>query len=129
MIICGVNAFHGDASAAAFVDGQLRSAIEEERFNRIKHWAGLPVLAVRACLDGDQPDHIALSRDPRANFPSKLRRLITQPGNWSRLLSRAGNNVQVIRASDSLRAAGIGGAKTKFHFVEHHRAHLASAFY
>src|SRR6185312_28685 len=129
MIICGINAFHGDASAAVFIDGRLSAAVEEERFNRIKHWAGLPIGAGKACLDGEQPDHNAISRNPRANFSSKLRRVITQPGNWNRLLTRAGNNVQTIRASDTLRAAGIGTPKTKFHFVEHHRAHLASAFF
>jgi len=129
MNICGINAFHGDASSAMFVRGELRSAVEEERFNRIKHWAGLPILAVKACLEGEQPDHIAISRDPQKNFYSKLKRVATRPGEWSRLLSRAGNSVRIIRASDGLRAAGIGGSKTKFHFVEHHRAHLASAFF
>ena len=47
MNILGINAFHGDASAALLSDGQLVVAIEEERFNRIKHWAGLPLAAAR----------------------------------------------------------------------------------
>ena len=42
MNIIGINAFHGDAAAALVVDGQLVAAVEEERFNRIKHWAGFP---------------------------------------------------------------------------------------
>src|SRR2546421_522853 len=45
MNILGLNAFHGDASAALLSDGQLVAAVEEERLNRIKHWAGFPVLA------------------------------------------------------------------------------------
>ena len=57
--VLGLNAFHGDASAALLTNGELTLAIEEERFNRIKHWAGLPVLAAQYCLNGDQPDHIA----------------------------------------------------------------------
>ena len=52
MKILGLNAFHGDASAAVFRDGQLATALEEERLNRVKHWAGLPLLAAKACLDG-----------------------------------------------------------------------------
>ena len=52
MKILGLNAFHGDASAALLRDGQLVAALEEERLNRIKHWAGLPLLAAKACLDG-----------------------------------------------------------------------------
>jgi carbamoyltransferase len=129
MNICGINAFHGDASSAAFSRGQLLSAVEEERFNRIKHWAGLPILATKACLNGEQPDHIAISRNPKANFGSKLRRVATRPGDWSRLLSRAGNSVRISRVADELSSAGIGAKKTQLHFVEHHRAHLASAFF
>jgi carbamoyltransferase len=129
MKILGLNAFHGDASAALLRDGQLTAAIEEERFNRIKHWAGLPVLSAKVCLNGGQPEHVAISRDPKANFARKLLRASTRPGDWTRLLSRAHNTIQVGRVSENLRAAGIGTAKTQFHFVEHHRAHLASAFF
>ena len=50
MRILGLNAFHGDASAALLVDGKLVCAVEEERLNRIKHCAGFPTLAVRECL-------------------------------------------------------------------------------
>jgi len=72
--ILGINAFHGDASAALLRDGQLVAAVEEERLNRIKHWAGLPLLAAKACLQGVQPDHIAISRDPKAHLWDKLLR-------------------------------------------------------
>ncbi len=54
MNILGLNAFHGDASAALLVDGQLAFAIEEERLNRIKHWAGFPALC-RARLPCSTP--------------------------------------------------------------------------
>ncbi len=47
MPILGINAYHGDSSAALFADGALQAAVEEERFNRIKHWAGLPSLAIQ----------------------------------------------------------------------------------
>jgi carbamoyltransferase len=129
MITLGLNAFHGDSSSALFHNGQLTAAIEEERFNRIKHWAGLPVLSVEACLNGEQPDHIAVSRDPRANLCAKIMRAASRPGHWSRLASRAGNSIQIGRIAEQLRANGIGTEKTKTHFVEHHRAHLASAFF
>ena len=64
MTILGLNAYHGDSSAAV-VSGLLISAVEEERFNRLKHWAGLPVLAAQSCLNGEIPDHVAVSRDPK----------------------------------------------------------------
>jgi len=46
MIILGLNAYHGDSSACIVIDGKLIAAVEEERFTRMKHWAGLPVMAV-----------------------------------------------------------------------------------
>ena len=42
MIILGINAYHADSSAAIFRDGVLIAATEEERFRRVKHWAGFP---------------------------------------------------------------------------------------
>jgi carbamoyltransferase len=130
MTILGLNAFHGDSSAAVFDGDRLVAAVEEERFNRIKHWAGLPVLAAKACLGDLVPDHIAISRDPRAHLADKLWRVATRPADWGKTVSRAKNSVQVSRVAEQLASAGIqvkGG--NKVHFVEHHRAHLASAFF
>src|ERR1700730_16135068 len=130
MNILGLNAFHGDASAALLQDGQLVLALEEERLNRIKHWAGLPMLAAKACLDGAQPDHIAISRDPRAHLRDKLLRAALRPHKWLNLPSRAANSVRIARVGEELAAAGIVPREARqVHFVEHHRAHLASAFF
>lgn len=127
MTILGLNAFHGDSSAAFLVDGHLSVALEEERLNRIKHWAGLPIEAARNCLDGAQPNHIAISRDPKAHLFDKLLRAAVQPHRWRKVVSRAANSAQVSRVGSALQDAGIGSGKV--HFVEHHRAHLASAFF
>ncbi len=132
MTILGLNAFHGDASAALLYRGQLVAAVEEERFNRIKHWAGFPKQAAQYCLQDIDPgdlQHVAISRDPRAHFWSKIRRLATRPSDWSKVLSRAQNTVAVTRLAERLTAAGISNQLFKVHFVEHHRAHLASAFF
>lgn len=130
MLILGLNAFHGDASAAVLQDGQLTSALEEERLNRVKHWAGLPVMAARACLDGAVPDHIAISRNPKAHLGDKLLRAALRPHRWARLASRAANSVRIAQVSGVLRAQGIFTKDPgNFHFIEHHRAHLASAFF
>ena len=50
MKIIGINAFHADSSACLIIDGKLISAVEEERFNRIKHWAGFPIESIKYCL-------------------------------------------------------------------------------
>ena len=128
MNILGLNAFHGDSSAA-LVNGPLIAAFEEERFNRQKHWAGLPVLAAQQCLNGQQPDHIAISRNPSAHLLQKLARIAIRPSEWTRLSSRANNNLRVSRVSEELLASGIDTTRAKVHHVEHHRAHLASAFF
>ena len=84
MIILGINAYHANASAAIVVDGQLLAAAEEERFNRVKYAAGLPVQAIRYCLAEAgatlaQVDHIAIPRNPRARLATKLRYALRMP--------------------------------------------------
>src|SRR5665213_1019569 len=79
--ILGLNAYHGDAAAAIVVDGELVAAAEEERFSRVKHVAGFPALAAAWCLkeaglDASELDHIAVSRDPRANVGQGLLRSV-----------------------------------------------------
>jgi carbamoyltransferase len=77
MIILGLNAYHGDAAAAIIRDGELLAAVEEERFNRIKHCAGFPAEAVRYCLQVagvgiEDVAHIGVSRDPSAHLHKKI---------------------------------------------------------
>ncbi len=131
--ILGLNAYHGDSSAALLINGQLAMAVEEERFNRIKHWAGLPVQAAAACLaetDTAAVGHIAISRDPRAHLLAKMLRAGLRPSHWSRTAGRAANGIAVSRTKPALEKAGLSGvANARFHFVEHHRAHMASAFF
>jgi carbamoyltransferase len=133
MNILALNAFHGDASAALLSDGQLVAAYEEERFNRLKHWAGFPAQAAKACLVGIDPAtlaHVAISRDPRAHLWRKLARVAARPGDWKRLALRAQNGIKVARLAASLAASGIAHPDhVRIHHVEHHHAHLASAFF
>jgi carbamoyltransferase len=130
MRILGINAFHGDSSAALLRDGQLVFALEEERLNRTKHWAGLPVGAAKACLQSEQPDHIAISRNPKAHLKDKLVRAALRPHRWLGLGSRALNSVRVAQVGELLATEGIvSNQRRPVHFVEHHRAHLASAFF
>src|SRR3989454_11055805 len=77
MIILGINAYHGDAAAAIVRDGKLIAAVEEERFNRIKHCAGFPAESIRYCLRVagigiEDVDHVGISRDPSAHLHKKV---------------------------------------------------------
>jgi carbamoyltransferase len=138
MNILGLNAFHGDASAALVKDGQLASAIEEERLNRRKHCAGFPSLAAQAVLTsgGVAPgeiDHVAISRDPKANLHKKILFALAKRPSFSKLVKNRLANVAKVRGVDASLAAalGTGGAalKAKLHNVEHHKSHISSAFF
>jgi carbamoyltransferase len=138
MIILGINAYHADSSAAILINGKLVAAIEEERFTRVKHWAGFPSLAVQYCLKEagvtiNDVDHIAIGRDPKAKFFKKIAFLLRNPGGSIQvILDRLSNAKRVTSIEDEI--AKISGAdvniiKSKIHNVEHHRSHLASAFF
>lgn len=139
MFILGINAYHADSSAAIFKDGQLIAATEEERFRRIKHWAGFPSLAVEFCLKEagiglGQVDHIAIGRDPGAKFLQKMLFLLRNPsGSWKAVAERIGNSRKVSSLESVLfqidPSVSLPALKKRIHQVEHHRSHLASAFF
>lgn len=135
MIILGVNAFHGDASACVIRDGAIIAAAEEERFRRIKHWAGFPTEAIRYCLAeaaialGDL-DHVAVNQDSRANLGKKIAFTLLKRPDLGLVLDRLRNKRGRIGVLDLLRADFPGQPfNGRLNFVEHHRAHLSSAFH
>ena len=135
--ILGLNAYHGDAAAALVVDGQLVAAAEEERFNRVKHCAGFPTLAAAWCLEDaglapEDLDHVAIGRDPRANFGAKLRRTLRHAPKLGYLRARLENAARVRDVRGALAEAltvETDSFRARFHHVEHHQAHAASAFF
>lgn len=136
MIILGINAFHADASACVVRDGQLIAAAEEERFTRVKHWAGCPIQAIEYCLleakvSLSDIDHIAVNRDPQAHLIDKALYTFVKRPNWSAVRDRLRNagKVHDIKAA-ICEAKGIktDALKAQLHHVEHHQAHLGSAF-
>src|SRR5262245_23806680 len=93
MIILGLNAFHADSAAALLRDGKLIAAAEEERFRRVKHWAGLPSAAVAYCLREagirlSEVDHVAFNQDNGANLARKIRYFLVKRPNIGLVLRR-----------------------------------------
>ena len=137
MLILGINAFHGDASAALLVDGQLVAAAEEERFNRIKHCAGFPRQAVEYCLEAagariEDIDHIAIGRNPRAHLGDKVIYSLKRRPDLGFIADRVKNMLQVRDPKANLGASlGVDPKRVRAesHHVEHHRAHMSSAFF
>jgi len=132
--ILGLSAYHADASAAAVVDGRFVAGVEEERFRRIKHWAGFPEQAARFCLEemngGDLQGvaALAVARQPRAYLARKALLALTHPRSLRRAMGRARNLRQVASLEERI-AAAFGGPAPPLHAVEHHLAHVASAFF
>lgn len=182
MYILGINAYHGDAAAALIKDGRIVAAVEEERFNRVKHCAGFPAKSIEYCLreariDIEDIEHVGISRDPSAHLHKKVLAAATRavrqsvggrrltaggrqheaaalmladeeagqmeapvngkgngkgPGIFRQVKDRLGNAAKVRDLKDELaKQLGVPSAKLKaqFHNIEHHRAHLASAFF
>ena len=137
MLILGLNMFHADASAALVQDGEVIFAVAEERLNRIKHYAGFPSLAIKACLDFvgakiTDIDHVAVGQDSDANLAEKVQYALANPAkilNFIRLRQRK----QPMRDVASLVAKALDVDPKAFrfreHHLEHHIAHIASAYY
>lgn len=137
MIILGINAYHGDASACLYRDGKLIAATEEERILRIKHWAGLPLASIRFCLNEagialTDVDYITVSRDPKANLGKKIVHTLKKGVNLSAVLNRGANSLKIGKIKNEI-AEALGfkpsEVRAELHFIEHHRSHMASAFY
>jgi carbamoyltransferase len=134
MNILGINAYHGNASAAIVSEGRLVAAVEEERFNRVKYAAGFPAQAIRYCLkeaglELKDIHHVAVPRNPYARLGRKLFYALRMP-------SFARERAKVLRKFTGIPEALAQAFDTdpakiaaRFHRIEHHQAHLASAFF
>jgi len=135
MIILGLNAFHADSAACIVRDGKLIAAAEEERFRRIKHWSGFPSEAIAWCLADAgltlaDVDHVAVNQDSKANFWPRLGYMIRKRPSLGLVIDRLRNRGQRGSIAEMLAQAfpgqAFGGSVVP---VEHHMAHLSSAFH
>ncbi|MBI4634949.1 MAG: carbamoyltransferase [Candidatus Rokubacteria bacterium] len=137
MNILGINAYHGGSSACLVRDGVPVAAIEEERLRRVKYWAGFPTRSIEFCLrEGGMTvadlDHVGISRDPSANLLKKAKFALSGRPRLDFLKSRLAQAVRLrdLKATfcEAVRVAP-SDLKAEFHHVEHHLAHMASAFF
>lgn len=134
--ILGINAYHGDSSAALLIDGQLVAAVEEERFNRVKHWAGFPAESIRDVLaQGNltvaDVEHVAVSFDPKANLGRKaLFTLINRPSFRSIVdrLQRQGKSLSLRQQLAETCGVAESVVQAQIHNIEHHDAHIACGY-
>jgi carbamoyltransferase len=137
MVILGINAYHGDVAAALLRDGELVAAVEEERFRRIKHYAGFPRDAIQSCLasagiEARDVDAFAVSRDPNAHLWRKALFALRHRPSASLIRDRAANATSVRHLAQSCATVlGLDESHvaSRMHYVEHHAAHLASSYF
>lgn len=134
MIILGLNVYHGNASAALLIDGQLVAAVEEERFTRVKYAAGFPAHAIRYCMEeaGVEPgdlDRIVVARDPTARLVTKVVHAVRMPRFTLRRIKALRETIKVKEQVAAALDVGPKALDASMDRVEHHRAHMASTFF
>jgi carbamoyltransferase len=135
MIILGINAYHPDSSACLLVDGKIKIAIEEERINRVKHWAGFPILSIKKCLEEQKIllsdiNFIAINNNSLSNLYNKLKYIITNRPYFNFYLQRF-KNLNKKKNILQILNDNFGGLNNhcKLINIDHHLSHLASAYY
>ncbi len=137
MVILGLNAYYGDSSACIVADGELVAAAEEERFTRVKHWAGFPAEAIIYCLNEagvefKHIDHIAVNRKPNANLLKKTLFALSKRPSLRSVAYRLKNANMIMDFGEVLNRElnfTCQRIKAEVHNVEHHVAHLSSSFF
>lgn len=135
-LILGINAYHGDASAAIVRDGQLIAAVEEERFNRVKHWAGFPAESIRYCLDAAgadvrDVDHVGVSFHPRANLARRIKFVLANRPSIGSLVDRLWRQGKTLGLEAQFAVAldvPHTDVRAQFHRIEHHQTHVAAGY-
>jgi carbamoyltransferase len=133
-LVLGLNAFHGDSAAALLRGGRFIAGVEEERLNRMKHWAGFPVAAARQVLDDagwrlDDLNAVTISRDPSAHLLDKVLFAFRKRPSFDAVRSRLSNQMKVTGIEERLAGLDRGKFRGKIYHVEHHLAHLVSTFF
>ena len=131
-IVLGINANHADSSACLIINGKLEAGFEEERIIRKKHFSGFPINSIRKCLDqagvneNDVTD-IAFNTNPISNLlPKSIFFLKNLFKNKDITIKRI---VKKINQKKTLLNNFNINTNVKFHNIEHHIAHIASAYY
>lgn len=132
MILLGINLNHGDSSACIVKDGKILSLIEEERINRIKHWAGVPLASIIECLNNNNLkmtdiDAICLNYNKRSNIFIKLKFIFNNLKKINFFIKYAKNKNNNL--SQILKKHFKNNDLPKIVYNNHHKCHISHAFY
>ncbi len=131
--VLGVNAFRRDPAAALVFEGQPIAAIQEERLTRKSGEDGFPSRSVRWCLEAagctaQELDLVVVAEKPLRRFERTLASQLDAFPRGARPFARS----MFLWLGDRLWMRGRIAAELevpaeKIRFVEHARAHVASA--
>lgn len=137
--ILGLNAFHPDSSACLLIDGKLVGAVAEERLGaRHKHTGRFPEHAIRWLLDDAglrlrDVTHVAIARSPQSNWRAKLGQALSRPSRGipqiGRFLTRQNKTRKTLSSLAEICGEDPALVNFRTHLVEHHLAHIASAYF
>ena len=138
-IILGLNVLHADSAACLVVDGQLKSAIAEERLGaREKHSPRFPANAIRRVMQESgvrlkDITHVAIGKNPNANYGAKIGYVLGRPlksaGAVAEHFRRKGNTSESLASLTEICGADPTEARFEIVRVEHHLAHIASSYF
>ena len=137
--ILGISAYYHDSAACLLVDGEIKSAVQEERFTRKRHDASFPTNSIRYCLSSSglkssQIDHVVFYDKPFLKFdriletylafaPRGFKSFSTSLPVW--LKEKLFQKQVLTKALEPI----FGDISEKLLFSEHHLSHAASAFF
>ena len=137
MAVLGINCSGFHSSASLFVGGVLRAAICEERLSRVKQDKSFPSRAIRYCCEAAGASfadltHAFVGWHPRHYVGQSDRTLFDALQNRGKISYLALNELAAMSGSpvrDVSQSLTLGDSTLAIHFVDHHTAHAASAFY
>ena len=133
-VILGINSNHADSSACIIVNGKIVAAAEEERFNRLKHWAGFPENAISYCLEDSginfkDIEEVAINTNPLSNFGPKIFYFLKNYILGEKKLEILKRYKNKFNLKFRLKEKFGSNEKLKIRYIDHHLSHISSAFY
>jgi carbamoyltransferase len=134
MNVLGINMLHGDSSACLVKNGKLISAVEEERFTRIKHCSEFPIKAITYCLNAsniqiDEIDYVTINTNYKYNFLNRIFFLLKNIFKINFISNRAESILGKVKIKNKLESINNKKLRAKFIFVPHHLSHAYSTMF
>ena len=133
-VIIGLNFNHADSSACIIKNNKLEFAIEEEKINRVKHWAGLPINSIEESLkftntDAREITDICINSNPMSNIKKKIPFFIKNYLFGKKKYEIYKRLTGKYNLRDKIKKKINISNECKFHYIDHHLSHIASSFY